>query len=289
MKRQDSHALYYFFLISLLIVCCVSACSAKDLAGSLVNETQGITMPISPPAAGDWWHPEPGLTWQWQLSGELDLDQAVDVIDIDLDADRSVVAALHARGTRVICYISVGSYENWREDAAQFPEEVLGKRYEGWPGERWLDIRRIDLLAPVMRARLDSCAAKGFDGVEPDNIEIYTNDTGFPLTYEDQLRYAVWLAEEAHARGLAIGLKNAPDQVKDLMDLYDFAITEDAFYYGWAEEMLPFIHAEKAVFAAEYTDLGGDFEAVCAQSAGLGFSTILKRRDLDAWVQRCSD
>ena len=114
----------------------------------------------------------------------------------------------------MICYISVGSHENWRTDADQFPEEVLGKKYEGWSGERWLDIRRIDLLAPIMLARLDDCAAKGFDAVEPDNMQIWDNDTGFPLTYDDQLRYALWLADEAHKRGLAIGQKNAPDQTK---------------------------------------------------------------------------
>ena len=25
-----------------------------------------------PPPASDWWHPAPGLTWQWQLDEELD-------------------------------------------------------------------------------------------------------------------------------------------------------------------------------------------------------------------------
>jgi endo-alpha-1,4-polygalactosaminidase (GH114 family) len=235
----------------------------------------------------DWWHPTSGLTWQWQLTGKLDLDLQPDVIDIDLHVGRSVVDYYHDKGTKVICYISVGSYENWRTDADQFPNEVLGNKYEGWSGERWLDIRRIDLLAPIMLARLDECAAKGFDAIEPDNMEIYTNDTGFPLTYEDQLRYALWLAEESHKRGLAIGQKNASDQTKDLVAIYDFAITEDAFYYGWAEDMLPYIQAGKPVFAAEYTDLPGDFEEFCRQSQVLGFSTILKHRDLDVWVETC--
>jgi hypothetical protein len=238
-------------------------------------------------SAAGWWRPAPGLTWQWQLTGKLNLDLQTDVIDVDLDVDRSVVDYYHSRGTKVICYISVGSYENWRSDAGQFPPEVLGKDYEGWSGEKWLDIRRIDLLAPIMLARLDRCAAKGFDGVEPDNMEIYTNDTGFPLTYNDQLQYAIWLAEEAHKRGLAIGQKNVPDMVADLVDIFDFAIIEDAFYYGWAEDMRPYITANKAVFAAEYTDLPGDFQAFCRQSKTLGFSTIIKRRDLDAWLQTC--
>ena len=238
------------------------------------------------PATG-WWHPAAGLSWEWQLTGEPDPDLRGDVIDIDLEVDHSIVDGYHAQGTRVICYISVGSYEDWRPDADRFPEETLGKEYEGWSGERWLDIRRLDLLAPIMLARLDACAQKGFDAVEPDNMEIHTNDTGFPLSYQDQLRYALWLAEAAHQRGLAIGQKNAPDQTGDLVEAFDFAITEDAFYYGWAEELLPYIRAGKPVLAAEYTDLPGDFEADCRQAQALGFSLILKHRDLDAWGRTC--
>jgi len=244
-------------------------------------------MSFSPSPSNDWWHPTVGLTWQWQLTGKLDLDLQTDVIDIDLGVGQSVVDHYHSRDTKVICYISVGSYENWRTDADQFPEEVLGNDYEGWAGEKWLDIRRIDLLAPIMLARFDECAAKGFDAVEPDNMQIWDNNTGFPLTYDDQLKYALWLADEAHKRGLAIGQKNASDQVKDLVDVYDFAITEDYFYYKEAESMLPYIKAGKPVFAAEYTDLPGDFAEFCKQSKGLNYSTILKNRDLDAWVKYC--
>ena len=242
-------------------------------------------MPENTPS--DWWHPKPGLSWQWQLGGKFDMDIEVDVIDIDLDVNKSAVDHFHSRGIKVICYISVGSYEDWRADADQFPEEVLGKDYEGWAGEKWLDIREIDLLAPIILARLDECAAKGFDGVEPDNMEIWTNDTGFPLTYEDQLKYAIWLAEEAHKRGLAIGQKNASDQVKDLVDIYDFAITEDYFYYDEAKPMIPYIESGKPVFAAEYTDLNGDFGEFCRHSDELGFSTILKRRNLGSWIKTC--
>jgi endo-alpha-1,4-polygalactosaminidase (GH114 family) len=240
------------------------------------------------PTSIPWWQPAPGLTWQWELSDEsVDTSIEADVYDIDLYAEQSVIDALHAKGAKVICYISVGSWEDWRPDRDQFPSGVLGKDYEGWPGEKWLDIRQMDKLAPIMRARLDLCKSKRFDAVEPDNMEVYTNDTGFPLTSEDQLRYALWLAEESHKRGLAIGQKNTPDQVMDLVDYFDFAITEDAFYYDWAEEMKPFIEAGKPVFAAEYTDLEGDFEAYCRKSRELKFSTILKNRDLDAWIQTC--
>jgi hypothetical protein len=276
------------FTMYILVTISLTACGPNaSKPAPIIGGNELMAKQTTTPMTRGWWQPTAGLTWQWQLTGKLDLDLQTDVVDIDLHVGRSVVDYYHDKGTQVICYISVGSYENWRPDVDQFPNEVLGKKYEGWSGERWLDIRRIDLLAPIMLARLDECASKGFDAVEPDNMEIYTNDTGFPLTYEDQLRYAFWLAEESHKRGLAIGQKNAPDQTKDLVEVYDFAITEDAFYYAWAEDMLPYIQTGKPVFAAEYTDLPGDFEEYCRQSQELGFSTILKHRDLDAWMETC--
>jgi hypothetical protein len=63
--------------------------------------------------------------------------------------------------------VSVGSFEAFRPDARRFPQAVLGRPLDGWPDERWLDIRRRDLLAPVLLPRLDECRAKGFDAVEP--------------------------------------------------------------------------------------------------------------------------
>ncbi len=236
----------------------------------------------------DWWHPSPGLTWQWQLDDDIDTSIEAQVYDVDLYVDQPVLHELHSRDAKLIGYISVGSWEDKRPDADQFPGEVLGKAYIGWPGERWLDIRRIDLLAPIMRARLDLCAAKGFEAVEPDNIQIAENDTGFPLTYADQLAYAQWLVGEAHSRGLAIGLKNAPQMVKDTLDLFDFAITEDAFYYNWIGSMLPFIEAGKPVFAAEYTDMDVDFEAACAWGRAHNINFILKPRILTAYRRTCT-
>lgn len=236
-----------------------------------------------------WWKPSVNLTWQWHLS-EPPVDTTIDaeVYDIDLfDNDRSVIEELHRKGRKVIGYISAGSWENWRPDAAMYPSAVLGNDYEGWPGERWLDIRRIDLLAPIIRARLDLCVAKGFDAVEPDNIEIYDNDTGFPLTYSDQLTFARWLAVEAHSRGLAIGLKNAPDMVSDSLVFFDFAITEDAYLFNWIEKMLPFIEAGKPIFAAEYTDTAVDFSAACIWGKRNQVQFILKNRILTAFRKTC--
>ena len=240
-------------------------------------------------SGGQIWRPAPGTTWQWQLSGEpIDRSFDVDMFDIDLfESDAELVAALKDRGRRVVCYLSAGSWEEFRPDADQFPASVIGKDYEGWSGEKWLDIGQIELLAPIMRSRLDQCAAKGFDGIEPDNIDGYQADSGFSLTYDDQLKYNIWLADEAHARGLSIGLKNVPEQVEDLLTHFDWALTEDCFDQGWCGQLLPFINAGKAVFAAEYTDTGVDLDRACRQAKELKISLIMKNRELDAARSGC--
>jgi len=125
------------------------------------NFTEQVSGSPVEPAAGDWWQPPLDTTWQWQLDQAVDPSFEVDLYDIEMfDNDAGVVAALHAQGRKVVCYISVGSWEEWRPDASRFPASVIGNDYGGWPGEKWLDIRQIDLLAPIMQARLDECRPK---------------------------------------------------------------------------------------------------------------------------------
>ena len=266
----------------------VQACS--DVPSALPT-VRSVTPPTVPPSFNEpaYWTPAPGASWQWQLSEvPVDLTIEADVYDLDLfDTDPTTIAALHGRGVHVICYISAGSWEDWRPDAGAFPPEVVGKEYEGWPGESWLDIRRIDLLAPIMSARMGLCREKGFDAVEPDNIDGYANDTGFPISAGDQLRYNLWLAGEAHSLGLSIGLKNDPEQVADLVSAFDWALVEDCYDQEWCDELAPFLQAGKAVFAAEYIDAVVDFQAACDELGPSGFSLILKHRELTAWRQTC--
>ena len=118
------------------------------------------------------------------------------------------IANLHQRGIYVMCYFSAGSWEDWRSDAHLFPEKIIGNDYDGWPGEKWLDVRKIVALKPIMESRIRMAAEKGCDGVDPDHVDGYTNETGFPLTYEDQLVYNKWLSQTAHTYDLEIGLKN---------------------------------------------------------------------------------
>ena len=178
---------------------------------------------------------------------------AADLFDIDLfDNPASVVADLHARGREVACYFSAGSFENWRPDASQFPDVVKG-RGNGWPGERWLDVRRLDVLGPIIDARLDLCRAKGFDSVDPDNVDAWTNNSGFPITGADQLTFNGYVANAAHARGLSVALKNDLDQIPALLPYFDWAVNEQCAEYAECDLLVPFVQAGKPVMEIEYS------------------------------------
>lgn len=204
------------------------------------------------PAPRKAFKPAPGTTWQWQLSGALNTRYDVDAYDIDLfDVPQTTIRQLHEKDRAVICYFSAGSYEDWRIDAADFSEEILGNPLGNWPGERWLDIRSAE-VRKLMAVRLNLAKLKGCDAVEPDNVDSYTHDTGFPLNASDQLNYNRWLASEAHARGLSVGLKNNLEQMQVLEPEFDFAVVEQCSLFGECERLKVFTAAGKAVFRAEY-------------------------------------
>ncbi len=261
----------------------------EPLEASPATETLAPTATSLPPK--EIWLPPLDSTFSWQLGDEVNTTFGADIYDLDaFETEASLIASLHSQGKKAFCYISVGSWEDWRPDAADFPFKIIGNDYEGWLGESWLDIRQIDLLAPIMRARLDMCAEKGFDGVEPDNIDLHWADTGFEISYEDQLAYNIWLAEEAHTRGLSIGLKNNEEQVADLLPYFDWVLTEDCFADEWCDEISPFIDAGKPVFVAEYSDAMTPEEFIadiCPQANALGFYVFLKNRNLDEYRGEC--
>lgn len=236
-------------------------------------------------AGAEVWSPAPGTSWQWQLQGRLDTSVDADVYDVDaFDTKKGAVADLHTHGRRVICYVNVGAWERWRPDASRFPRSLLGRKLDGWAGERWLDIRRLGALKPILRARLDRCRRKGFDAVEPDNIDGYANDSGFPLRPADQLRFNRFVASAAHARGLGVALKNDLDQAEALQPAFDFAIVEECFRYRECGLARPFTKAGNAVLVAEYDLPRSSF---CGKARRLGFSAMRKHLSLGAWRRVC--
>ena len=231
------------------------------------------------------WQPKVQTSWQWQLTTPVDLNVDAEMFDNDLfNNSASVISAIHAKGRKAVCYISAGTWERGRPDSSQFPDAVKGKRLADYPSEKWLDVRRWDLLGPIMSARLDLCKAKGFDGVELDNVDAYSNRSGFPLTYQDQIQYNMHLASAAHARGLSAGLKNDVEQIRPLVPYFDWAINEQCYQYRECDDLKLFIAAGKPVFHVEYEMTVASF---CPYANGMNFNSLKKNYDLDAYRAAC--
>jgi hypothetical protein len=238
---------------------------------------------------GEIYRPGVGTTWQWQIQpnaeGVINTTYDVEVYDIDLfDVEASVIAGLQAGGRRVICYFSAGTFEDFREDAGRFAVEDLGNTLEDFADERWVDIRSEGVRA-ILLDRLDLAVAKGCDGVEPDNMTAFDNDSGFSLTAADQLDFNRFVARASHDRGLSVGLKNDLSQIDELVGDFDFAVNEQCHEFDECGVYEAFIAAGKAVFNAEYADAfvndAGARAAMCQSAVAEGFATLVLPVDLD--------
>jgi hypothetical protein len=240
---------------------------------------------VLPITQGNWYRAPSDVTWQWQLQGTINTSHAVALYDVDLfETPDAVIAALHARGAKVMCYFSAGSGENWRTDYAAIPVAALGKPLDGYPTERWLDIRSPAVFA-AMTARLDLAVRRGCDAVEPDNVTAYNNDTGFPLTARDQLAFNRNLANAAHTRGLGIALKNDGDQAAALVEYFDLELNEECLQYDECDQLRSFLTGGKPVLNAEYAAsaaaAGALAQTVCPAARARGLRTLILPLDLD--------
>ena len=113
----------------------------------------------------------------------------------------------------------------------------------------------------------------------------YQNDTGFDLTAADQLFFNRTIANEAHKRGLGVGLKNDLDQIMELVEYFDFSVNEQCHEYDECDSLAPFIEAGKPVLNAEYdenyVDDASQREELCGASVADQFNTLILPLDLD--------
>ena len=234
----------------------------------------------------NWYQPSLHTSWQWQLSKKINTTYNVKMYDVDLfDTNPALIQKLHNKGKKIICYFSAGSYENWRSDINAFSKKSRGEVMDGWENEQWLDIRD-ESLHSIMILRLDLAKEKGCDGVEPDNVDGYLNQTGFNLSFNDQLKYNKFIAKEAHTRGLSVGLKNDLEQVVLLEPYFDFSVNEQCHEYEECEMLLPFIEHSKPVFNAEYQkkyikNTANERDRMCESTVNMSFSTLVLPLDLD--------
>jgi len=273
-----------------------------------------IAFSAGSPTEANWWQPtaEKRLSLHWVLGNPLNINNPTqmglrdfagnplpepDIYDIDGEFNTAeTVRFLHNRGKKVICYFDAGVYETYRKDAYKFQAltpKIWGKDDQGWPGSSWLDIRRVSELEPIMKARMQMCKDKGFDAVEPDEINGWENDTGFPLTFNDQLIYNRALAQWAHELGLSILQKGDISQTRQLVDYFDFVLNEECFQYDectkpydpvtgeLVDGLQRYVERNKAVFIAEYRTFNSTrWAKICNESTARRFNTTRWRLGL---------
>jgi hypothetical protein len=232
-------------------------------ASAATTATPALPTPVVC-AGGPCWHPALQTSWNWVLSVVPTAPyRNVQMYDVDgFNSAAADVTSLHSSGKKAVCYLSAGTYENWRSDASRFPAALLGSG-NGWPGEKWLDVRDVQksgsVLRSIMDSRLDMCRSKGFDMVELDNVDGYSNSTGFPLTAADQRYFNATLANDSHARGLTVLQKNDNEQIPNLVPYFDGALNEQCNQYkecttaqNGSYGLDQYVAAGKPVFQAEY-------------------------------------
>ncbi|KNG79998.1 endo alpha-1,4 polygalactosaminidase [Aspergillus nomiae NRRL 13137] len=244
------------------------------------------------------WQPAVGSKWQIELLYALnDTSVDADIYDIDLfNNDKSTISGLQQQGRKVICYFSAGSYENWRPDKDKFKDSDMGKTLDGWPDEKWLNLNSKNVRS-IMTSRLDMAVEKGCDGVDPDNVDGYDNDNGLDQKKEDSANFMMWLANEAHARNMSIGLKNAGAIIPAVIDNMQWSVNEQCAQYEECDTYAAFINKNKPVFHIEYPK-GDDTNnnqqvttsqknSACDFDGSANFSTVIKNMNLDNWIQTC--
>jgi hypothetical protein len=220
----------------------------------------------------------------YQLSGDLDLDSDAEVFLVDLfDVETQDLDALHERGRLVVAYLSAGSLEPWRADADQFPAQVIGRPLDGYPRERWLDVRD-GQVRTLMRARLQLARDKGFDGVFASALGAYRVDSGFALSQQDQVDYDRFLAATSRELGLSSVLSGDFELASELDDAFDWVLASQCIARQRCDALLPFVALGVPVLDLESA---GERPQLCERATELGVSVMVQEPDSDVWSDAC--
>jgi hypothetical protein len=221
-------------------------------------------------------------TFDYQIGGAYPPAASVDIVDRDRHAE--AVPSAYS-----ICYLNAyqtqpGTLSWWRAHHPRLLLRAGGGFVEdpGWPGEYLLDTstaaKRMR-LADVLGRWIDGCAARGYEGVEPDNLDSFTRSRGL-LSRGDNFSLARLMVGRAHADGVAIAQKNTAGASAAGRNRvgFDFAIAEECQRYRECGQYLSAYG--RHVIEIEYTDYPRQvFTAACAARGGR-ISIVLRDRDV---------
>ncbi|WGW12245.1 endo alpha-1,4 polygalactosaminidase [Saxibacter everestensis] len=134
-------------------------------------------------------------------------------------------------------------------------------------------------IAAIVNGWIDECASKGFNAVEPDNLDSFTRSKRL-LTKANNVALATSLAAHAHEKGLAIAQKNTTElgSTGKTSVGFDFAIAEECQYYGECSAYTSVYG--KNVIEIEYTDNPRSAYSNACSAQGKNISVILRDRDV---------
>ena len=227
-----------------------------------------VTPPAVPSVQGIRLPPSGKVAWDWQIGASSDsavlVPAGVTLMDLDgFTTSATKVAELKSRGVYTLCYINAGSYEPWRPDSAQYPDYLKIGQDPNWPDESFLDVTDVfrpdSVLAKILVNRMRMCKTKGFDALEPDNLQNDENVSGGRITTQQQLDFNGWIADRAHENGLAVFQKNGPDKIlqsdrtgKMMVDKFDGILNEQCQEFGECGPLAEYIRRGKLALNVEY-------------------------------------
>jgi uncharacterized repeat protein (TIGR01451 family) len=287
--------------------------SASEVDPVTTNNISSLNITVqNPPAPGTINLPPTGkVGWDWQIgaSGDSNVTVPAGVTLLDLDGfniSASKISSLKAQGIYTVCYIDAGSYEDGRPDSSLYPAYLKIYKDVQW-NEWFLDVQDVfrpiqpagtqlvnnqwvdasgkpltssptaGALALLLKARWQMCADKGFDALEPDNLQNDEN-AGGKVTLQQQLDFNGWVADTAHDVGLAAFQKNGPDKIllkdktgKMMVEKFDGILNEECQQFGECGPLAEYVKRGKLALNTEYA---GTLD--CTLSRSLVINSIMK-------------
>ena len=130
---------------------------------------------------------------QWMILIQLD--------GIDHD---NVIYYKQKKDYVVGCKFSVGSYQNWVDDAYLFDMTEVGNEVEYNTNERWLNVNTNNNLN-IMLGRVETAYRNGCDVVILERVDEYNYNNTFNITERNMADYLNYIIDDADYYGMLVG------------------------------------------------------------------------------------
>jgi hypothetical protein len=255
-----------------------STTSTKATTAAPVKATAA---PAASASTGTWTAPTGNAAFDYQIGEPYTPPTGVTVVSRDRTASP-------AKGLYNICYINAfqaqPDAESWWR--TNHPELLLHDASGNLVIDKDWDEILLDFSTEAKRAALttvvgdwiNGCASKGFQAVEPDNLDSWTRSKGL-LTEPEAVAYAASLTSYAHGQGLAVGQKNTADlSTADARKVgFDFAVAEECADFDECQNYTATYG--NRVFVIEYSQ--SEFAKACT-AFGSTLSIVLRDVDVTA-------